>query len=523
MMPLNNFSHRPGFYKTIPCRYFDFHTGRELEPRCQSGSQCGYIHPDDPQWANRKMPFNKSQQQIAKPYFPRGRTPPPPPRASSLGPADYRNKYRAPSPPPREREREREIKPDPDARRGRSVERMLHDDPRRGRSIERMIIDDPRRERFDRPPPMDVDPRDASRPAPYGGYRDHTRESRERREPSRERYPDPGPHRDRGIPTDASFSSVTRTPAKLPFEPHTPAREPVNGNVNAGPSNSLVISQPPVPALFDAIDITEKVIESFKKIAEMTNKVVLDTAAYDKEEEKLETYNNLASTLAKVSPAAVQAITPSLELVMATRKQQREKVQQNYARLTHVWEDVFALFVSGATKAIDTAADAAAARLRREADAQIDRTRAEVDAQLKRIARTAQSERDLTTHAIKKVQREESTTQKRKHDEDRRWEERPERSSYTKERESASGYREPESKRPRYSERELASFAEHPRPQTQSQPQSQQAVSGNPGEPRKTSPPSSTASTQPNIAQATANGDDIPDASRNESAIKVHV
>ena len=71
----------------------------------------------------------------------------------------------------------------------------------------------------------------------------------------------------------------------------------------------------------------------------MTNKVVLDTAAYDKEEEKLETYNNLASTLAKVSPAAVQAITPSLELVMATRKQQREKVQQNYARLTHVWED----------------------------------------------------------------------------------------------------------------------------------------------------------------------------------------
>lgn len=118
-----------------------------------------YIHPDDPQWANRKIPFNKSQQQVAKPYFPRGRTPPPPPRASSLGPADYRNKYRGPSPP----QREREIKPDPDARRGRSAERILHDDQRRGRSPERMVIDDPRRERFERPPPMDIDPRDASR------------------------------------------------------------------------------------------------------------------------------------------------------------------------------------------------------------------------------------------------------------------------------------------------------------------------------------------------------------------------
>lgn len=42
----------------------------------------------------------------------------------------------------------------------------------------------------------------------------------------------------------------------------------MNGNLNTGPSNPLVISQPPVPALFDAADIAEKVIESFKKIAE---------------------------------------------------------------------------------------------------------------------------------------------------------------------------------------------------------------------------------------------------------------
>ena len=71
-----------------------------------------------------------------------------------------------------------------------------------------------------------------------------------------------------------------------------------------------------------------------------------------------------------------------------------------------------------------------------------------------------------------------------------------------------SGYREPENKRPRYSERELASFAEHSR--TQSQTQQSQAISLSNGEPRKASPPSSTASTQHNPSQPANNGDEIP-------------
>ena len=63
--------------------------------------------------------------------------------------------------------------------------------------------------------------------------------------------------------------------AVVPFEHHTPVREPVNGNANPGPSNPPAISQQPsIPALFDAADTVEKVIESFKRIAEYVDPIL---------------------------------------------------------------------------------------------------------------------------------------------------------------------------------------------------------------------------------------------------------
>jgi len=105
----------------------------------------------------------------------------------------------------------------------------------------------------------------------------------------------------------------------------------------------------------------------------ITNQYFLDNAACDKEQEKLESYNNLSSTLAKVSPASVAAIAPTLASVIASHSKQSEKVQVDLKRLTDVWEDTTALFAENVCQAIDKRMDSAITRIREEADKEISR------------------------------------------------------------------------------------------------------------------------------------------------------
>ncbi|VDC02460.1 unnamed protein product [Peniophora sp. CBMAI 1063] len=171
-------------------------------------------------------------------------------------------------------------------------------------------------------------------------------------------------------------------------------------------------------------------------------KLVMHTAAYEKEEEKLETYHKLASSLNDVAPAAVEVIAPALKLAIATHEQQHEKVQHDHSRLTHAWKDALALFVARATETVETAADSAATRLRNETDTQMERIKAEVAVQLRRIARTTQSEPTLNSHASKTSQYDEGGLRKRKYDAERHWQER--------QHESPDVRHEPASKRLKY-------------------------------------------------------------------------
>jgi hypothetical protein len=165
---------------------------------------------------------------------------------------------------------------------------------------------------------------------------------------------------------------------------------------------------------------------------------MLDHTILDKEQEKLETYNNLSATLAKVSPASVAAIAPTLASVISSHSKQRQAVQDDVHDLTNVWDDFMALFVENVTRRIDVKVNSAVARIREEADIQ--------------AARIARMRASLPNNAEPPVRPAVDVPPKRKYeDEPRRWEERtphrPNQPRYVREAD-----RSPDEKRARLGE-----------------------------------------------------------------------
>ena len=79
-----------------------------------------------------------------------------------------------------------------------------------------------------------------------------------------------------------------------------------------------------------------------------------DSAACAREEEKLRTYSDLSSGLAKASPLATGAVAPTLAAVTINHAKYRERAQSEFKRLGHVWEDILELLVKGVFHAVDS-------------------------------------------------------------------------------------------------------------------------------------------------------------------------
>jgi hypothetical protein len=142
---------------------------------------------------------------------------------------------------------------------------------------------------------------------------------------------------------------------------------------------------------------------------------MLENAEYDKEEEKLETYNNLSSTLAKVSPESVSLFAPTVTSILQSHSKQLERMQADYRRLSSIWEDIFGTFVQRLKRTMDANLDNAIQRLHEETDAQIERIKAAASAV------TLNANNGETTSSDQAYSRDAA---KRKFEEERRWEER---------------------------------------------------------------------------------------------------
>ncbi|KAI0318947.1 hypothetical protein OF83DRAFT_1113068 [Amylostereum chailletii] len=136
---------------------------------------------------------------------------------------------------------------------------------------------------------------------------------------------------------------------------------------------------PPAPGLLTKLTpyksemAMERVADSFKNIAKITNQAIHDSAEYDKEDEKLRAYQELSTTLARISPSSAAAIAPSLTAVISNHAKYRDKVNTDFKRLARAWENVFELFVDATSRSIDAKVEDALLRIRDEADHQVKR------------------------------------------------------------------------------------------------------------------------------------------------------
>jgi tRNA/tmRNA/rRNA uracil-C5-methylase (TrmA/RlmC/RlmD family) len=86
----------------------------------------------------------------------------------------------------------------------------------------------------------------------------------------------------------------------------------------------------------------------------------------ERESRKLETYTDLSSTLAKVSPSAAASVAPSLAAIVQNHALYKSQVEDDLNALTHIWEDVFQVFIRGVGNVLDMGLEDALRTLKKE-------------------------------------------------------------------------------------------------------------------------------------------------------------
>lgn len=75
-----------------------------------------------------------------------------------------------------------------------------------------------------------------------------------------------------------------------------------------------------------------------------SNQAVQNTAEYENEDKKLQTYTELSTTLAKISPSAATAVAPTLASITTSRMQCKERMDSDLQLVEHAWEEIFDTF-----------------------------------------------------------------------------------------------------------------------------------------------------------------------------------
>lgn len=127
-----------------------------------------------------------------------------------------------------------------------------------------------------------------------------------------------------------------------------------------------------------------------------SNKVMQATVTMERESQKLETYTELSSTLAKVSTSAAASVAPALANIVQNHALYEAHVEEELGALSHIWEDVFQAFVKGVGNVLDASLQDAIGTLKKECDrlsAEMQQTR-DKDRKKKREEDDDRTERD---------------------------------------------------------------------------------------------------------------------------------
>ncbi|KAI0065354.1 hypothetical protein BV25DRAFT_1674783 [Artomyces pyxidatus] len=330
-------------FKTIRCRYFD-ERGRPLKPYCLQGERCSFIHPEDSNWATgapNKVP-------------PLGRPSKVGPRTSSSAePRRLDNRGRRVEPLADQSTLFKRVNEDDDFDRPYDRERE------RSRDYDLSSSKYSPSRPYDRDHSKFRDDRNHSVPDKVIHKPAYTRPddgSRHSKDPNQRYYRD---HQDRVYRAEDSKKRAAEHPRQIMRDDERENDRHDLPSVLLSPSSTMVAQR-------EGKKSVETIVELFRNVAKITNQATLDSAAFDKEDEKLQIYTELSDSLAKISPSAASAIGPTLANVIANHAKYRERVEADFKRLSRAWEDIFESFIQGVVHALDVQLETGLVRLRDE-------------------------------------------------------------------------------------------------------------------------------------------------------------
>ncbi|KAJ7774804.1 hypothetical protein B0H16DRAFT_1508474 [Mycena metata] len=133
-------------------------------------------------------------------------------------------------------------------------------------------------------------------------------------------------------------------------------------------NTALAVEAAPSMPLSDNRKRTERLVALFRSLARLSNQVVQETAAHEREGQKLQTYTEISTALSKISPSAANSVAPTLADIMLKHEQCKHRVEESYKALGGVWEQVFDVFVTEVVHSIDGGLQDAITTLRKEGE-----------------------------------------------------------------------------------------------------------------------------------------------------------
>ncbi|KAJ7172498.1 hypothetical protein C8R46DRAFT_1086170 [Mycena filopes] len=362
-------------HKKYRCRYFE-EDGRPIHPTCNQGDSCRFVHPNDSNWPGLK-PFidtrllNKpSSASKRKDGSRAGGSHPTRPSAEGRGPAlasqsdlflrclkvegdDQSLRTDRGRPPQKDwdskadRNRDRDRHRANDQDRHKNYTKNRSSSPSRTKKISRTGSDSSKKSELDT---------HRSKPPTKSGA-DLTTNDLKRRAEAASLVTRPK------VPVDSKEEFASNSAQQTSRWSAAPSAQLVP---SANTASSLEIATP-LP-LSDDKKRTERLVGLFRSLARLSNQVVQETAAHEREGQKLATYTEISTALSKISASAGNSVATTLADIMLKHEQCKHRVEESYKALGGVWEQVFDVFVTEVVQVIDAGLQDAMTTLRKEGE-----------------------------------------------------------------------------------------------------------------------------------------------------------
>ncbi|KAJ4469454.1 hypothetical protein C8J55DRAFT_523995 [Lentinula edodes] len=327
-------------YKKYQCRYFD-ETGRPLTP-CKQGDRCRFVHPEDHQWPGVKC----------YPYV-------------------HKNSGSQPSWTEHDRQSSRRFSSPPGSR---GVPLVPQGDLFRRCKVEEEDI----------------------------SLSHVATESNAKQDMASNRHRVASSHRD-GQTIEISERG------KITEQIHNRGRSTINGNTTLNKDNhhnnsssrlasdserpQTIATLPTFPAVSEeeAKGRSERFVTMFRDVAMVSSQIIQDTVLLDQEERKLQTFNEISSTLAKISASSAASVAGPIADILLAHAQSKERLDENFRLLGAAWEKVFNSLMVDFSMGLENRLQTALASVKNEAEIVMNGIRVESNSLKRRSDRASMS------------------------------------------------------------------------------------------------------------------------------------